>query len=201
MMLVNIMASWANVLIYFDLPGWFQHWDKVVENDDDPDDVKAFKRFILGDDEYRNKRLKILPCVVDAPRMVKMLSPPKKELTISCALLPVAWTKRPQEGKQSPMLEIELDVMSNKAMRAMASIIQRNLTGMTVDLAVTVEKPDGQEEDEPSACLGMWRFDKVDITTCPYIPARVTPVADDIRRASVMLNLSESQQIAIAQEA
>lgn len=68
-MLVNGLISWANVLIYFQLPDWFEDFDDSLEEkeDDTPSD-RAIKRFFKGDDEYRNKRLKILPYLVDGPR-------------------------------------------------------------------------------------------------------------------------------------
>lgn len=40
---VNLMTQWANISIYFELPEWLKDWDNIVEDEDDPDDVKALK--------------------------------------------------------------------------------------------------------------------------------------------------------------
>jgi hypothetical protein len=73
------------------MPGWVQDWNNIVEDECDPDDVKALKRFLNGDSEYRNERLKIILSIVEGPLAVKILAPPKKELRLNCASLPVSW--------------------------------------------------------------------------------------------------------------
>jgi len=40
---VNIMSQWANILIYFQMPSWIKDWNNIVEEEGDPDDVKALK--------------------------------------------------------------------------------------------------------------------------------------------------------------
>lgn len=197
MVVVNLMIAWANIVMYFELPDWFEDFDKIVENEDDADEVKALKRFLLGDDEYRNQRLKFIPCIVDGPRIVRMLAPPVKEKTVSSALLPVSWCKHSGNDQQKPVIEVELDLMSNKATRAIVNIARKNLSLITVDLAVMIDKPDGQKEDEVTACLGMWRWQEIDITTCPVLPTRSVEV-NDIRRASQIMNISEEEMAAIA---
>ena len=42
-MLVNVMVQWANILVYFELPDWFTDFDKIVEHDDDPNEVLSIK--------------------------------------------------------------------------------------------------------------------------------------------------------------
>ena len=40
---INIIAQFANILVYFELPGWFTDFDDIVEADDDANDVRAMK--------------------------------------------------------------------------------------------------------------------------------------------------------------
>lgn len=90
---VNMMTQWANILLYFEMPEFVEEWDNIVEQDDDPDDVKALKHFLNGDDEYRNLRLKMLPSLVGGPMPIRMVAPPKREMTIHCTMLPTKWRK------------------------------------------------------------------------------------------------------------
>jgi hypothetical protein len=155
---VNMMSQYANILIYFEMPSWLKDWDNIVEEEDDPDDVKALKRFLNGNDEYKDLRLKMLPYVVDGPYPIKVLSPPKKEVTINCALLPTKWHQHEGETRTDgrylyPCLELELDLMATKVMRGFASLVKRYLSKMLVDVAVTIDKPDLQQEEELSAHL------------------------------------------------
>merc|ERR1712226_963932 len=77
MLVVNGMTQFVNIVLYFELPSWVTSWDTTTnptilqEQEDDPPEMKCLKRFLFGDDTYRNKRLKILTAIVDAPLAVK----------------------------------------------------------------------------------------------------------------------------------
>ena len=62
-MIGNLMLPSGNLVTYLQLPDWFDDWDNIPEEtEDDPPDVKAFKRFFKGDVEYQRKSL-ILYCI------------------------------------------------------------------------------------------------------------------------------------------
>lgn len=205
---INMMTQWANILIYFELPDWIKDWDSIVEQDDDPDDVKALKQFLNGDDEYKSQRLKMLPYVVDGPYPIRVMAPPKREITVHCDMLPTKWHQssgRTLRGGRylHPCLELELDLMANKTMRGFASLVKRYLVKMSVDVAVIVQKPDLQEEEEGSACLGMWRFDKVDVSQCPNLPERLElgrSVKADTLRATMLMKQTELDLASVREE-
>lgn len=101
--------------------------------------------------------------------------------------------------------------MANRAMRGMASLVKRYLSSISVDVAVTIDKPDGQVEDELSACVGMWRFDMIDVSSCPKLPERMElgrSIRADTVRASMLMqcmnisvhDLQELQSLPEAQE-
>ena len=76
------------------MPDWFDDWDNIPdEKEDDPQDVKAFKRFFKGDLEYQRRRAKIIPCVVKAPYVVKMIAPNPCEMTMHTERHPVSIKK------------------------------------------------------------------------------------------------------------
>ena len=57
-MIGNLMLPSGNLVTYLQLPDWFDDWDNIPEEtEDDPPDVKAFKRFFKGDEEYQRKSL------------------------------------------------------------------------------------------------------------------------------------------------
>jgi hypothetical protein len=133
---------------------------------------------------------------------IRMVAPPKREMTIHCSMLPAKWTTRDachRNGKYlHPCLELELDVMANKAMRGMASLVKRYLKGISIDVAVTIDKPDLQKEDELSACVGLFRFDKIDVSACPKLPERLElghSLRDDTIRASMLMKSIDSSAI------
>jgi hypothetical protein len=161
------------------------------------------QRFFNGTDEYRNKRFQFIPSVVDGPLAVRMLAPPKREKIIQHSYLPVSWAKHPPKTvngrKLCVALESELDCLSSRTIRGMAGIVKKHMASVSIDIAVTIGKPDGESEDEPQACLGMWRFDHIDVSSCPTMPDRFSIEAKeqgqspDVIRASKVMQLSREE--------
>jgi hypothetical protein len=71
-----------------------------------------------------------------------------------------------------PVFEVTLDFMGNSTIRGMASLVKRYLPGMSVDFCAILSKPAGQTEDEPEACLGLWRLNHIDVTQYATLPDR-----------------------------
>ena len=89
--IVNLMLPGANLVVYFQMPSWIKKFEDIVEEEDDAEDTKAFKRFLKGTDQYRNKRWKILPCLVDGPYIIKAMGLPQKEVTIAGGRVGATW--------------------------------------------------------------------------------------------------------------
>jgi hypothetical protein len=160
----------------------------------------------------------MIPSVVDGPLAVRILAPPKREICVSCALLPVSWRSYEAEvdaatgRKLAPTLEITLDCTSNRAMRSMAGILKRNLQSLAIDVAIVIQKPDEHDEEEPQACLAMWRFNHIDVSKCPTFPDRFEYEANvrmeqettsplhhpDVMRASKIVPISTEELEALA---
>lgn len=160
-----------------------------------------------------------MPCLVDGPMPVRIISPPKKEVTCHAKSLPTKWIKHPTETTADgsvlqPCLEVEFDIVSNKTLRSVSSMLRRYIQCIACDLALIVEKPLPNDKDEPSACLALWRFDRIDIDSCPALPSRNQDSADsttesnknaklraDVKRASEIVNLSQAELATIRERA
>jgi hypothetical protein len=188
------------------MPEWVQDWNNIEEDECDPDDVKALKRFLNGDSIYRNERLKVIPSLAEGPLAVKVMAPPKKETLLNCSLLPVSWQQYDPETtsegqKLCSAIEVTLDCVSARPMRAMAGLVKRNLQYLSVDMATVIGKPAGQEDDESEleACLGLWRMDHIDISACPQFPDRLANEASrkgqdpDVLRATKLVSMTSSE--------
>jgi hypothetical protein len=128
------------------------------------------QRFLNGSDEYRAERLKVVPVVVEGPSSVKQLVP--DSVALPNGFVPVRWIKRKEETDIDgttlcPMFEVELDLMALRSMRFLAGIVFKKLKSLVVDIAIVIQK-----EGEPSACIAMWRFNKIDYQGCPRLPPR-----------------------------
>ncbi len=155
--------------------------------------VTFFKRFLSGDEDYRNKRLKIVPYLVDGPLAIRLIKPKPVEITIHGECHRSKWTKVSKtinaSGKTtaSPLLECDVDLVSHAAIRRIINIVKPHLKHITIDLALVVSKPYGSDVEEPSACLGLWRIDKVDFERWAVIPEKsIEEVAVEVKKAMLM---------------
>ena len=164
-----------------------------------------FQRFLNGDTDYRNDRLKMIPSLVDGPMPIRMMAPPKREKVVNCDWMPIIWNQRDEEISPDgnilcPILEATLDCMTSRPIRSMAGLVKKYLHLLSVDAAIVIGTPERQVEPEPSACLGLWRFNHIDISLCPHLPDRYQvevksnssgdedlAIAADIQRASIAI--------------
>lgn len=133
---------------------------------------------------------------------IRMVAPPKREKVVNCDWMPIIWNQRDEEmdattgNRLCAQLEATLDCMTSRAIRSMAGLVKRYLHILSIDVAVVIAKPDGVEEDEPSACLGLWRFNHIDVSECPQLPDRYKveahsqPEADVLRASQAIGALS-----------
>lgn len=142
--------------------------------------------------------------------------PPKKDISVEGNLVPCSWKKYELEVtsdgiRLAPVLELEVDLVSSRTMRGMASLVKRYLPSISVDVAIVLQKPDGQVEDEPEACLCFWKFHHLEITGSPPLPDRSEVMNGnkndqqhpDVLRASKFVQMSEEEisQLSIEAEA
>ena len=197
--IVNLMLPGANLVVYFQMPSWIKKFEDIVEEDDDTEDTKAFKRFLRGTDQYRNKRWKILPCLVDGPYIIKVMAPAEKEVTIAGGRVGATWHKYDesvdhQSGKKrAALLEVDCDLISNPGVRKICNIVLGQVKNVRIDCAMIVEKPYLSEEKEPAACLGLWRMDKVDMNDSPLVPQKEEEQL--LREMSVILNADDLAEL------
>jgi hypothetical protein len=125
------------------------------------------------DDAYRKPRLKIIQEIVEAPYPVRMMAPKGSDLNVQRdGLVETSYFQYERVGKYAPILEVTVDLLSNSAIRGMASLLKRYLNWMSIDIAAVISKPEGQTEDEPEACLGLFRMDHIDISNYGPLPDR-----------------------------
>jgi len=194
--MINMMTQWGSILIYLELPDWVVDTANcLVENDDDPDPIKALKRFLAGNDKYRQERLKILPEFVDAPYAIRLLASKDTELQIHYD----GWleTKYYIHSDGCPIWEMNLDFMGNSTIRGMASFVKRYLSSINADFALVISYP-----NEPQGVLGLWRFDHINVNEYPSLPDRYegTEESSDIVRVHHLVQ-EASQRVLVTTHA
>ena len=200
--MVNLMTQWGTVLIYFQLPDWVKDFgDSLNETAEDSEPVKALKRFLSAkDDEYRKRRIFLTPDIAEAAYAIKMVAPKGKEMALQKdGLTENTYNFYENDGHGAPLLEVTLDLMGNKAIRGMASLVKRYLVGLSIDFAAIIKAPEGSTEPEPAACLGLFRLHHLDVEAAPTLPDRFSyqsgsvdnaRKADELRASMLMKEAS-----------
>jgi hypothetical protein len=115
----------------------------------DPAFETCWKRFLKGDDEYKNKRIKLIPAIVQANWMVRK--------TVGKPVPALIGNKLKCHWRQTEdLLECTCDVTSSMAAAAIVSVIKSSCKNIVCDLVILLE---GQQEDElPERVIGAVRI-------------------------------------------
>jgi len=128
---------------------------------------KAIARFLLADDNTRNKTLKLVPVVVDGPWIVRRVVGGKPAIVGN--KIPVQYvyggTESCDGGRE--YLEADMDVVSSVAGRGILNVVQKHTENLTLDLGFVIE---AKNDDElPEQMLGSFRFHGIkQSTAAPY---------------------------------
>mmetsp|Transcript_6061 Transcript_6061/g.11729 ORF Transcript_6061/g.11729 Transcript_6061/m.11729 type:complete len:262 (+) Transcript_6061:263-1048(+) len=122
--------------------------------------AQTFKRFLAGDDQYKNERLKLITSVVDASWIVKK--------TIGKPVPALIGNKLTCHYRQTEdMLECTCDVNSSMAAKAILGVVKSACKGITCDLVLLLE---GRQEDElPERVIGAARYIKHDLSKYTFL--------------------------------
>ena len=187
---INCLLPWANMVAYFLMPPWFADTTSSLEfkEGDTPDEV-ALKRFLKAPAEEKTQQFSLRPCLVEGPLPIKMMASPGEEYEVGSEYLPMQWHLDEGREGEAPLLGLDIDCTSDKALRTAASLAKRYLYSVSIDVGVVIENED------VACCLGLFRMDKIDTKTCPELPEHTVEEEDIHRASAVVLTSSRSQPV------
>ena len=115
---------------------------------------------------------------MDGPLAIRLLKPYPVEVTIHRVRHPTLWTDVPKSvdpitrKPSHAILECDMDFISDRQIRRILNLARPHMQRITIDVAFVISKPNRSEIEEPSACLGLWRVDKIDFERCAVFPER-----------------------------
>lgn len=191
--IINFRLPWGVLLVYCEIPPKFVPFLEASTAGDaaqkelmpalaemsPPERTTA--RWLMGDNEYKNQTLKIVPVVVEGPWVVKTVVGGKPALI--GAKLPIDYVYQPGDGKEALYLEADLDIAASSAARSILSVARSYTQVLTINLGFVIQ---GNLEDElPEQMLTGARLHGIDPLTAPCFP----PSGDEL-----------TQQLAAAME-
>lgn len=121
------------------------------EMDRNPNEaMKLWKRFLEGDDAFRNNRFKMIPEIQEGPWLVKKSVGGNPSLIAKA--LQVSWLRG------TKYLEAVVDVSSDRIAKHITSLCRRHATSLVVDIGFVIEGTD--EFELPESLLACVRYNR-----------------------------------------
>ncbi|XP_042435733.1 protein ENHANCED DISEASE RESISTANCE 2-like isoform X2 [Zingiber officinale] len=116
------------------------------------DSIPLLKRFVGGDDAYRNSRFKLIPHIAEGPWIVKQ-SVGKKACLVGRAL-------DVNYFHGTNYLEVDIDIGSSMVAKGVASLVLGCLTNLVAEMAILIQG--NSDEELPEFLLGTYRLNHID---------------------------------------
>ena len=182
--MINFRLPWGVLVFYYEIPEKFLPFILGCYNDPSVDKAelesqiakmnnqdRCCARWLLGNDDHKNKTLKIFPVVVEGPWVVKSVVGGKPE--IIGTKMPVNYVYEPagktSDGKKQALyLEADLDIVSSSAARGILSVTRTYTQDLTLDLGFAIQ---GNSNDElREQMLVGTRLHGIDPLNAPALP-------------------------------
>lgn len=170
---------WGSMNCYFEIPSHLAVYmqqdnspttSSVNNNDNNRQQLSIAERtlvdWLVGDTDYRNQRLKLIPYVAHGPWVVRNMVTGRPALIGQ--KLPVSYVLYNDDSTKAPLLTATLDVGSSSATaKRIVSVCKRYMSALSVDLGWVIE---GQDERQlPEQMLGSIRLHHPDPKGAPHL--------------------------------
>mmetsp|Transcript_6986 Transcript_6986/g.20513 ORF Transcript_6986/g.20513 Transcript_6986/m.20513 type:complete len:207 (-) Transcript_6986:1348-1968(-) len=164
-LIIRFTFPWGILLQHFEVPAklaTFMNPNTSVETSmsDFTPSEKTFAKWLAGDQEYKNDRLKLIPYVAEGPWVVRQM------VTGTPAIigkkLPISYKYTPSStDKEADFLVIDLDIGNSSATaKRIVSICRRYMSALTVDIGFVIQA--NEENELPECMLGSIRIHRAD---------------------------------------
>mmetsp|Transcript_26848 Transcript_26848/g.81090 ORF Transcript_26848/g.81090 Transcript_26848/m.81090 type:complete len:157 (+) Transcript_26848:775-1245(+) len=142
---------WGNFVVYWTAPGSVSGDD--ADSPGDPS-RNVLRKFLAGDDAYRDARLKLIPRVVEGNWLVRRAVGSGANAAKLSEALRLAYFSGPD------YFEVVADIVGSAVARRILSVVRSGTSSLVLDLALVVEGVD--EAELPERVLGAARLHRVD---------------------------------------
>jgi len=164
---VNFLLPFANFVSYFSIP--------PIETM--PKNVAAvWTKFLAGDVEYRDARLKLLPVVIDGPWIVKKAVGTTPAVLGQKIPLQYYFTKG-DGGKRKGTYEVDVIISASKIAKTILNVVKGHAKRLIIALAFIIEA--AEESELPETVLCSFQIHYLHLELCPRLPYYALDVDTD----------------------
>ena len=157
--MVNFLLPFGNVVAYFTVPP-LEEMPANVAN--------VWTKFIEGDQQYQDGKLKLLPVVVDGPWIVKKAVGPGTSPAMIGKDLPLQYYFTEPIGNIKGVYEVDILVTASRIARGILNVVKGHAKSLTIALAFTIEA--SEETELPETVLCAFQVHSLHLEDCPNLP-------------------------------
>jgi Protein ENHANCED DISEASE RESISTANCE 2, C-terminal len=158
MFLVNFLLPFGNFVSYFSIP--------PLVDFASPQLADVWTRFVEGDQEYRDARLKLLPVVVDGPWIVRAAVPGTSPALLGKVIpLQYFFTQKPN-GRS--VYEVDVIITASTIAKGILSVVKGHAKSVSIAFAFIIEA--SGEHELPETVLASFQVNALHLEHCPLLP-------------------------------
>ena len=155
----NFLLPFANFVAYFSIPPLDAFPDKLRT---------VWTKFLKGDQEYRDARLKLLPYVVEGPWIVKTAVGPGKSPALLGKVIPLQYYFREPTKHQNAVYEVDVIITASAIAKGILSVVKSQTKALTIGFAFIIEA--AEQSELPESVLCSFQMHYINLDDCPVLP-------------------------------
>ena len=158
--ITNFLLPFANFVAYFSVPPLDQMPPHVA---------RVWSKFVKGDQQYRDRKLKMLPIVMDGPWIVQKAVGPGTAPAVIGRDLPLQYYFSEPTDSKKGIYEVDIHVASSRIARGILNVVKGHIKTLTLAFAFIIEA--SEEADLPEQVLATFQIHSLHLEDCPNLPA------------------------------
>jgi hypothetical protein len=157
--LVNFLLPFGNLVAYFEIPPLPSFPDKLRT---------VWSKFLKGDQQYRDARLKLLPVVVDGPWIVKTAVGPGKSPALLGKVIPIQYYFRDPDRNTKGLYEVDVIITASTIAKGILSVVKSQTKTVSIAFAFIIEA--AEQSELPETVLCSFQVHSLHLEDCPSLP-------------------------------
>lgn len=156
---VNFLLPFGNFAAYFTVPPIGEIPANIAD---------VWRKFVQGDQQYRDRTLKLLPIVIDGPWIVKKAVGPGNSPAVIGRDLPLQYYFTEPTATKKGVYEIDVLVTASRIARGILNVVKGHTKSLTIAFAFIIEA--SEEAQLPETVLCAFQVHSLHLEHCPNLP-------------------------------
>eukprot|EP00980_Cylindrotheca_fusiformis_P015583 scaffold4452_cov155-Cylindrotheca_fusiformis.AAC.6 len=157
--LVNFLLPFGNFVAYFSVPPLSAFPDTLAS---------VWSKFIKGDQQYRDARLKLLPVVMDGPWIVKAAVGNGTAPALLGKVIPLQYYFQEPDDDRKGIYEVDVIITASSIAKGILSVVKGHTKALSIAFAFIIEA--AEQEELPETVLCSFQIHALHLEHCPQLP-------------------------------